>query len=906
MTSGRWQRIQELIEAVLDISPAQRTAFLGMACADDPTLRQQVQDLVHADEQAGSFLDAAVKASAIAALPAPPQTGDRIGPYRITSTIGQGGMGVVYGATRADQHFDQQVAIKLVRTGLAGTPEALARLRFERQFLANLNHPNISRLLDGGATEDGSPYVVMEYVPGRAIDLYCAEQALPVRERLRLFQKVADAVQYAHQNLIIHRDIKPANVLVTEAGEPKLLDFGIAKIMSEDRQFPALTQAGDRLLTPQYASPEQIRGGSITTSTDIYSLGALLYALLAGKPPFSTEDAGFGQMEREICERIPEKPSSAAGSAELRGDLDRIVMKALHKEPQRRYVSAAEFSADIERYRNGFPVAARPDSWRYRAGKFVRRHRLGVAASMVFMASVIAFGIGMAVLGRRAQEEARTASQVTEFLVNLFDSNDPGQTKGENVTTRQLLDRATLRIDSQLKNDPVVQARLFDTVGSLYDSLGVWPEAERLIKKALYLRQHRLARDDLAIANTLHELGGISADLNLFSQAESSYREALRLYRSKLGAESGKTAASLDDLGLALFLEGRLAEAEKLDRQSLEMNTRVSGAKSVESLRALHNLACTLRHLGQYSESEHLFRQYLPLAMESGGRLQDSVGYGWHNLSLLLDQLGRWAEAETAAREAIAIRAKLYGQDHPLSAVSEAVLSHILMRAGKLDEAEGLAAAALAEVIKMLGLKNFDTAYTQDCVGSVLLAKGDPAGARVLFQSAYDERFALVGGNNPLVADSLMNLGTVDRAVGDLPAAANRFQRALEIRDGAFGPGNVFSAESEVALAGVYSGQGKAKRAEDLARRALLTDRSGLPARNFNTGAAESALGWAYCQQRRTDDARPLLAEASSIARTTFGPNSVEAVREAALAKACGMSVPPVSQLVVQPGLGQP
>jgi serine/threonine-protein kinase len=876
MTAADWARLQEIFAAASDLPPEARPKFLDEACGRQTRLRAQVESLLGSLDEDGGITSAVENAVTLASSggPAP---GEHIGSYEIIRLLGRGGMGAVYLASRADDQYRKEVAIKLIPGGVA-SPDMMLRFRAERQILANLEHPNIARLLDGGATSDGSPYVVMEYVAGKAADRYCADKHLGIRDRLRLFQPIARAVQYAHQNVIVHRDIKPANILVTDAGEPKLLDFGIAKLLAPDYALPAVTQAGDRLMTPEYASPEQIRGEPITTSTDVYSLGVLLYQLLAGQPPFRLTGT-LGQLERDICERVPERPSRVARSRELEGDLDRIVLKALHKEPNRRYVSAAEFSADIERYLTGYPVIARPDSWRYRASKFTRRHRIGAAASVGFLGLVIAFGIGMAVLARKAREEARTASQVTDFLINLFQSNDPGQTKGDAITTRELLDRGAARIEGQLQNDPVVQARLLDTVGALYDTLGMWPQGESLLKKALALREHKLPRDDLAIANTLHELGSVSSDLDQFDQAERSYQEALRLYQAKLGRENLKVAESLDDVGTMLFQRGHNEEAEKLFRQSLDINSRLAGAKAMESMRALNNLSVVLSRRGDYVEAERLTRQLVALATETGGRYQDSVGYGWHNMAVLLDSLGRFPEAEAAIGEAIAIRTRLYGKDHPLTAASAAVMSHILTRLGRFDEAKALADPALAHELKSLGPRNLDTAYAQDCLASVRLAQGDAAQARQLFQSALQARVGVVGPAHAVVADSWVNLGNLDKATGDLPAAVNEFQSALEIRKRTFGANSIFSAEADVALAEVLIGERNFARAEDLAREALSADQAGYPARHIAIGAAESALGWAYLQQGRSADARPLLEDAYAIAQGAYGVEHPESTR---------------------------
>ena len=432
MNREQWQRVKQLVDHAILTDPGERSAYLDAACGEDRELRQEVESLLAAHEQAGTdFLkDPAVDFKSAVSAPAA-RAHSRIGVYQIIDQLGHGGMGEVYRAARADGQYDQQVAIKLVRVGL-DTSFLLERFRHERQILASLDHPNIARLLDGGTTENGTPYLVMELLEGVPIDQYCDEHKLSVTQRLQLFRQVCGAVQYAHQRLVIHRDLKPSNVLVTREGVPKLLDFGIAKIL--DQSSDAQTTLGQSM-TPEYASPEQIRGETITTASDVYSLGVGLYQLLTGCSPYGVNTNNAHELSRAILETEPPRPStvvlnpkvvppgdtkinaeplSSAGvsnagegsparlARRLQGDIDNILLMALRKEPQRRYASVEQFAEDIRRHLAGLPVIAAKDSWNYRTGKFVRRHRAAIIAAGLALVALIVGGFAAAAIVRKA------------------------------------------------------------------------------------------------------------------------------------------------------------------------------------------------------------------------------------------------------------------------------------------------------------------------------------------------------------------------------------------------------------------------------------------------------------------------------------------------------------------------
>jgi len=515
MTPERWQKIKNVLDGVLDLKPGERAGFLDRACANDNSLRQEVEVLLAAEKEAGSdFLNeprgfelaTAESLDGSPAESADTWIGRRVDPYKIVEEIGIGGMGEVYRAFRADGEYRQEVALKVVRGG-QDSGFVVGRFKNERQILASLDHPNIARLLDGGTTEEGGPYFVMELIEGQPIDQYCDRHALPIGERLKLFLQVCSAVQYAHQRLIIHRDIKPSNILVTSGGIPKLLDFGIAKILDSEavpgRFEPTLTVF--RVLTPGYASPEQVKGEPITTASDVYSLGVVLYELLTGQRPYGLKNSTPQEIARAVCEVGPQRPSTAVRrmkttdgsgnspaptaapkisgasaekrSKQLRGDLDNIVLMALLKEPQRRYASVEQFAGDIRRHLESLPVLARTDTFGYHASKFFARHTAGVLAAIVVTVTVIA---GLAVtlhearLARAQQARAEQRFNDVRELANslMFDVHDSIQDLPGSTPARKLLVDRALRYLNKLARDAASDASLQRELATAYEKVG--------------------------------------------------------------------------------------------------------------------------------------------------------------------------------------------------------------------------------------------------------------------------------------------------------------------------------------------------------------------------------------------------------------------------------------------------
>lgn len=886
LTPEFWQRLESVFHAALQIDPAQRSAYLDQAC--DPELRQQVESLILSSEETHQVMDAVIAEEAAAIAGVAP--GERIGPYEILKELGHGGMGTVYLAIRADDHFRKQVAIKLMRVD-SFNRSMVERFRTERQILANLEHPGIARLLDGGANALGSPYVVMEYVDGLPVDLYCERHRLSIRERLILFRRIAEAVSYAHRNLIVHRDIKPDNVLVTAEGEPKLLDFGIAKLLSPSRDLgnePAqqaqMTVATERLMTPEFASPEQARGEAITTLSDVYSLGVLLYKMLTERVPVRVASQRAAEIEREICETLPIRASVAARQTNAWGavwskigtdaarDLDTILTVALHKDAARRYASVENFSADIERYLNGFPVLARGDSWSYRTAKLIRRQPLATAAAALSLAVVVAFSIGMAILAQRARREARMANEVTGYLVGVFRSNDPNSGRGDLVTARELLDRGAQQIDSQLKDEPQVQARMLDTMGELYNDLGLSQKAEQLLRHSLEVRRARLSLTDEAAADTLDRLGDVAQDMSQFPAAENYFRQALAIHRKKTGESSGPVAEDYARISSVLWNMGDYSHAEELSRQAIALETALHGTDDLTALDMQNDLGTIFDSEGRYQQAVDQQKYVLDKRLRLEPPNHPDLGYSWHNYAQPLASLGHFQQAEDAERHAVAVRIAAYGNDHPQVAENQGELAGILLQTGKFDEALQLAQHAFERELELYGSDNRDTNYCRTNLAQALFAVGQTAQALDQAHTALSVWKRLVSPHHPKLASVLVILGKMDTAMGNLPAADKELADAIAYLTESYGAQHVLVADAQILRAETLIDEGKLTDAHTLASEALATERHTFPAGHPGVGLAESALGRIELAERHQAAALPLLQDAFQQVGKAYGP----------------------------------
>jgi serine/threonine protein kinase len=779
MSPERYQQVKQLFQSALELEPEKRAAFLAEACARDDDLRAEVESLLASHEGAENFIEM----PALAEMPTLPleevadsMVGQRIGPYKLIREIGHGGMGKVYLAVRADEEFQKRVAIKLVKRGME-TDFILRRFRNERQILASLDHPNIARLLDGGTTEDGLPYFVMEYIEGQPLVEYCDQRKLSTTERLKLFRTICSAVHYAHQNLVIHRDLKPSNILVTAEGVVKLLDFGIAKILNPDLSAATIapTATAMRLMTPEYASPEQVRGLAVTTASDVYSLGVVLYELLTGHRPYRVTSSALHEITRIICEEEPKKPSTAISCIEvvlgpdgtvqkqltpeevsknregqpeklrrrLQGDLDNIVLMAMRKEPQRRYSSVEQFSEDIRRHLEGLPVIARKDTFGYRAGKFVKRHKAGVAAAVLFfitlLIGIVATAWQASVANReRARAERRfndVRKLANSFLFEFHEAIErlPGSTPARALVVRRALEYLD-SLAQEASSDLSLQRELataYERVGDIQGNpylanLGETAGALESYRKALAIRQS-LAATEPAKVEIKRELAGSYDRIGDMLQLTHHLAEALAHYRQALQLRQELALQQPDNLSI----QRELAGSYELIGDVLVKNGDGSGA--LENFRQFFRIAQSLAA----REPTSLHRRYLALS------------YG--KLSTGLAMIGEWAAAIERARQSLEMLRQL-AESEPNNARAQRELASGYNRLGDL----------------LWSIKDLPKAlenYREALKLSERLSSTDPLNQ----QYRHD------------LARSYSNVGYVLAQLGDETAAVKDYREALQV-----------------------------------------------------------------------------------------------------------------------------
>jgi serine/threonine-protein kinase len=842
MNPERRRLVEELFDEILDWPRAQRYEALEDACGGDLPLKEEVLKLLAAHHREGGLLERPIMAgAALRSLRADPPEGGRVGRYRILREIGHGGMGMVYLAERDDGHFRQRVALKVIHRS---DPELHARVVAERQILASLEHPNIGRLLDGGVTEDGRPFLVMEYVNGLPIDVYCDRMRLTLRERLGVFLTVLKAVEHAHQNLVVHRDLKPSNILVTPSEEVKLLDFGIAKLLNPNLGGGTVpvTRADDRALTPEYASPEQIRGEAITTAADVYSLGVVLYELLTGYRPYHLPDRALPRLLEVVCDRDPPAPSDRVTHPEtvdlpdgtrrttlpvevadsrhttthrlrrhLRGDLDAIVMKALRKEPMRRYGSVELLSQDIEHLLAGLPVGARRGTRWYRVQKVVQRHRAEAVAAVVVILSLLAgagtaaWQAGVAARERdRTTEALRESEEVTDFLVALFRASDPAEVPGTTLTAVDLLERGVTRV-GDLEAEPLVQARLLRVMARAHQNLGRYGDAAGLSGRAVDLLVKQYGELNPAVASAMVDAAVALRDGGMYDSARVVLERAQEVQEMLGGGRSLELSQILEDQARVAVYLGDLAGAEARARESASMTEEVLGRGDSATLNILSTLASILRFQGRYSEAEEGFREVLerrrrlePVdpARLSGDMLQvaevlrnhrrdlegaeelirealELQGRGspggrapnrfWAlgSLAAVMEARGDLVEAERLLGEALEDRRRTYGDLHPMTSGAMGQVAGFLARVGRVEEAEALFREAVEVDLRTVGPDHTRHAGTLSGLAEVLAARGKLEEADSVASRAVEIRKRAQGSKAPIVAQTLSILAGI-------------------------------------------------------------------------------------------------------------------------------------------------
>ncbi len=796
ITAERWLRIQQLYERALPLDADARAKLLLSECAQNVTLREQVLALLIATDDDGGELEHHVdRTLAAAALPPEVTPGRMIGRYCVIRTLGRGGMGIVYLAERADQHYHQHVALKVMSRSLFHG-EPAGRFRAERQILARLTHPNIARLLDGGQTDDGTPYLVMEHVAGRRIDEYCLGNRVSKRARLLLVQQVCAAVQYAHQNLIVHRDVKPSNILVTADGVPKLLDFGIAKLLdpANSEVTSPVTRVRDRVLTPENASPEQLRGDPVGTASDVYSLGVLLYELLSGTRPYRFAGRSINEIEKLISETTPVPPSVQRPelARDLSGDLDNIVMKAMHRDPERRYSSAAALAQDIQNYLDGLPVLARPDTWIYRTSKFLRRNAIevaGAATGAVLIATVLVFyTISIAAERDTARRERQTASAVAEFMMDVFRRANPNESKGNTVTVREALDAAARRIDSDLPNQPRLRLTLMRHITLAYNGLGLWPQARDMIEHAVAQERSTFGNRGVELARSVETLGHVYHNMSRFDDAAAAFDEAMSI-RKALGME-----AQPESITLLSAIAGNFRSRQQFD-QAIEHHQRAEALARALSPRndavlgqVLQAFAMTYAEAGDQQNAERYARAALPLTRDLVVEGYDMHANVLSTLGTTLQRQYKLEEAEKVHREFVARQTKQLGPDHLLVGRAQNNFGHVLRAKGDFTGAERAYGEALRVYRAQSETDPLDVGISWHNLGTLHHYSGELDRSLPELEEALRFKSQATGPRSPQMVSSLLEKSAVLRELGQLPEAQAAFAAAQSIAAEKFDP----------------------------------------------------------------------------------------------------------------------
>jgi eukaryotic-like serine/threonine-protein kinase len=825
----------------------------------------------------------------------PPDDPRYIGPYHLLRVLGQGGMGVVYEAEQSEP-VRRRVALKIIKLGL-DTREFVARFETERQALAVMSHPNIARIHDGGSTETGRPYFVMELVHGVPITEYCDANRLSVRERLDLFLAVCAGVHHAHQKGVIHRDLKPSNVLVALEGDrpvPKVIDFGVAKTLGPRlTDHTLVTELGRPMGTPEYMSPEQAEASvmDVDTRTDIYSLGVMLYEMLVGALPIdvAVREARGGITRFVVRETDAPKPSrrfeSLRGSRqavadrrrteqrellrELRSDLDWIVMRAIEKDRTRRYDSVTSLAGDIERHLQGQPVLARPPTLGYRAGKFVRRHWAGTAAAAIAVLALAA-GAAAATIGlvraRAAEHEARleaeTARQVTDFVVDLFRISEPGEAMGSMVTAREILDRGAIDIRGRLGDQPVVRSRMMAVMGAVYLALGLYDQAEPLLTEALVLQRDVLGPGHRDVAGTLLELAELARVRGAADDARSLAEEALAIAVAAEGPDHLQTGMAHQRLGEALRDLGEYDEARRSLDRAVEIRQRLLGPDDNATLAGLAQVGWLNRVVGDFQGAREIFERVLEVAERQLPSGHPHLAGVLSDLGVVLSDLGELEQARGYYERALAIRQETLGPQHLEVAASLNNLGALEWRAGNLDASQEHYEASLRVYEAVLGPESDGVARTVGNLALLHHSRGDYREARGLYERAIAIGERIHGPDHGRVTHTLNNYGWLLRSIADFANAQRVLERALAAHEAAVGPESANLIGPHTNLAFLFRDLGDYDRARHHAERAAAIARATYPPGHTATASAIARLGNVMALQGAYDEALPVLEEA--------------------------------------------
>ncbi|MCH9694118.1 MAG: serine/threonine-protein kinase [Gammaproteobacteria bacterium] len=856
---ARFERAEKLFAAGSALAAGERAAFLEREC-DDADVRSYVLALLGEHSQVESGIEATIINAMSAAFgtdggaDVEASKGEMIGPYRVLRLLGSGGMGMVYLAERADGQFDQKVAIKVGRHRLVD-PQTEMRLKAERQILADLDHPNIARLFDGGTTPDGVPYLVMEYVDGVRIDLYCDLHRLGIDARLKLFQTICSTVHYAHQNLVIHRDIKAANILVTDEGAPKLLDFGIAKLSDpHGAATDGLTREGAVIMTPANAAPEQLLNQTVTTATDTYALGLLLYRLLSGVRPHDIEGLSPAQFAQLVCEQEPAKPSAqlqreaaaakrtgsgiALATVEriafdrsasvdrlvrrLRGDVDTIILNTLRKEPERRYRSVNALVADIDLHDRSLPIVARSDSWLYRTGKFVRRHYVAVTMSVLAAVTLVAFSIVLTIQNQRIAHERDTARAVSGMLEDIFNAPDPARARNADISAAEILATGAEKVSDDLIDQPELRATLLGTIGRVYFSLGEYEPSREMLEEALKLRRDALGDDHPDVAAAQTDLAELMIRSGNYDRADQLLRSALAIGEQEHGAASQQVAENLYFLAEVQRAIGDIDAAERYARASISTYSVIDAGFGLELAEAKNLLARILQIRGDFDGTEALLRDAIETLRLAEGGDHPYMAYYLQSLGVLLQSTGDFDGADLALADATEMIRRVLGADHDLLAATLIDRGRLQHARGDLSQAKIVMREALSLYMNKLGDLHPRVGYNMIVLGMVLHDDSEFVEAESMLRDALAIFEGALGPDHQYTASAQTELGALLNTTGRFEEAMPILERALDTRLKDYEPDHELVAATRTEYADSLARSGRFDTAESMLQESLL------------------------------------------------------------------------------------
>ncbi len=814
MENEHWEKVSRLFETAHNLKKSERRSFLEKACTGDNNLLKEILSLLDSDSQIHPLLQASVLSNADDETQ---YIGMQLGAYRIERLIASGGMGQVFLASRQDGMFQKQVAIKIIHMGLQ-SDNFLKRFQQERQILARLNHPNIANLLDGGFTADGLPYLVMEYVDGSPLHVFIDRYQPNLDRRLSLFLQICEAVNYAHRHLVVHRDLKPGNIFVDTDERIRLLDFGIAKVFDDELTDSSQTLIPEGMIpyTPQYASPEQIKNEHITTVSDVYSLGVILYEMISGQLPYMIRNSKIRNLQSVVLNEIPAKPSIRVpgndrrnkvpySARQLKGDLDNICLKALKKEPSLRYESIEQLKNDIIRYRSGLPVSAINDSWRYRTSKFIKRHRLIVGISVLFIIILTSltyvYTVQLKEKSLHAQKEKRKSDQVAGFLTKLFDAAGPQSVKGKEATIVDILKSGAEKIEKDLMEQPEIQAQMFGIIGDVYRRIGLYNKAIDFENKALEKTITLYGMQSEQAARRFYMLGVLFEELNDAKKASRFFNEAKNLAQFiKIKPKIFKADIITGEADLSYQL-GQFTKSDSLYRTAYRLYVEGEDSESVNVANTLNGLASTARRLGRYEDSEKLYLKTLAMRKKILGEDHADVAHTLNHLARLLSTVHRFKEAEIYARQGLAIRLAIYGENHAEVVASMANLANILRSLGELKKSEKYYRKVLPVLKGLFGEKHPYIVGILGSLGGTLYKEGKTDEAEKAFRKSILIARDIFPEGHVSRTNALMGLGNLLLDKNKNKEALILLTRAYNLRLKTFGRNHLQTADAANLLA---------------------------------------------------------------------------------------------------------